>query len=226
MNARGLLVAHDEYSVAGMIGDHAQRQGVDLVPVVPSAGEPFPDPRDFDFVQLMGAPWSVHDAEIAHWVCAEQDMLRTAIEADVPILGICFGAQIVASVIGGAVFRAERGEYGWAPVETFAPELIPAGPWLHWHGDAFTVPQDVEVLARTASGTQAYRFGRTLCVQFHPEADRRVVGPWVSLSPGLLAREGVDGEALLEETERRAQQSRPRAEALFDRFLAGVDASL
>ena len=219
---RALVVEHDELSVPGMLGAYAGELGIGLDAVVPSAGEAFPHPADYDLVMMMGAPWSVYDLEIEHWTSEEEELVREALDAGVPFLGICFGAQLVSQALGGEVRKAASGEYGWAPVETLAPAVIPAGPWLHWHGDTFTVPPGAELLARTGTGPQAYRLGTNLCVQFHPEVDRATIEPWVEMSEDLLRANDVDPGRLLVETERREPEARRRARSLFDHFLEGV----
>ena len=65
--------------------------------------------------------------------------MRRAVDADIPVLGLCFGGQMLARVLGGEVFRGERAEIGWLPVRSTDPELVPEGPWFQWHFDSFTV---------------------------------------------------------------------------------------
>lgn len=219
---RALVVDHDGISGPGMLGERAAEQGVDLHTVVPHRGEAFPPAADYDFVYVGGAPWSLWDAEIAHWVRPELGLLRDAVSSGVPVLAVCFGAQALAAVLGAEVGKAPRKHIGWATVDSEAPDVVPPGPWLHWHGDAFTLPPGARLLASDETGPQAYAHGRDLAVQFHPEATREVIEPWVELSGDEFARLGVDGDALLAETERRAAEARPRARRLLDLFLAGV----
>lgn len=221
---RALVVDHDGISGPGLLGERALERGVDLDTVVPNRGEALPSARAYDFLMVLGAPWSLHDPEIAHWVAPELGLLAEAVESDVPVLGVCFGAQALAEVLGGEVGPAARRHIGWQAVESLDRDLVHPGPWLHWHGDAFTLPPGARLLARTADGPQAYAHGRHLAVQFHPEATREHITPWVELSRDELARLGIDGDALLDETERRAEDARPRTHRLFDAFHAAVEA--
>ena len=69
-------------------------------------------------------------------------------------------------------------EIGWYDIVSDVPEVIAAGPWLQWHSDVVTVPPGAEELARSAVGPQAWRIGRTLCTQFHPEATETMLARW------------------------------------------------
>jgi GMP synthase (glutamine-hydrolysing) len=85
------------------------------------------------------------------WITDERAFLRAAIDAEVPVFGICFGSQILAHVLGGHVRPGARPEIGWMEVDTAAPELVAPGPWLVWHFDALVPPPGAREIARTAS---------------------------------------------------------------------------
>lgn len=216
---RALVVAHDHRSLPGMVGERLAEHGFEIVQVVPADGDRFPPPEAFDVVVAMGAPWCLRDEEIAGWVGDELDMIRKSVARDVPVLGICFGAQALASALGATVSKGARKELGWLPVETLAPERIAPGPWLQWHGDVFTLPEGATLLARTDVGPQAFEIGPHLGVQFHPEATVEVIGAWVDASRDELAKDGIDPDELLAETSRRQRETRPWVNRLVDDFL-------
>jgi GMP synthase-like glutamine amidotransferase len=148
--------------------------------------------------------------------------LRRAATADVPVLGLCFGGQLMARALGGQSFRAGRSEIGWLPVRTNDPELIAEGPWFQWHFDTFTLPPGARLLAETDVGPQAYLIGRSLGLQFHPEVTPEIMDAWVQSYRHELDADGVDPDALLEETRRRAPVSRRLAEGLLNRYLDAI----
>jgi GMP synthase-like glutamine amidotransferase len=141
------------------------------------------------------------------------------VRADVPVLGICFGSQILARALGGEAMRAQRSEIGWVPIRTRDPGLVGEGPWFQWHHDTFTPPAGAVLLAESAAGPQAFTVGRSLAVQFHPEVTTEIVEDWVSLGLEQLARHGIDPDRLLAETRERETENRPRAWRLLDAFL-------
>ena len=152
----------------------------------------------------------------------EAELIRQAAKDDVPILGLCFGGQLMARALGGESFRSQRPEIGWLPVRTKDPELIPEGPWFQWHFDSFTLPPGARLLADTDAGPQAYVVGRSLGLQFHPEVTPAIMDSWVRAYRHELDGDGVDPDALLEETNRRAPAVRRETMKLFNRFLEGI----
>jgi len=128
----------------------------------------------------------------------------------------------MARALGGKSFKAERSEIGWVSVRTEDPDLVPDGPWFNWHFDTFTLPPGAKLIADTAVGPQAYVIGRNLGLQFHPEVTPQIMDNWVRAYRHELDAEGVDPDALLEETKQRAPQARKTTERLLNNFLDGI----
>jgi GMP synthase-like glutamine amidotransferase len=180
----------------------------------------FPDPRDFDVIVPLGAPWSVDDrAAIGTWVDGEIALLREAVAADIPVLGICFGGQALAAALGGGVERASRPEFGWTRVRSDDPALVSEGPWFQWHFDRIVLPAGADETARTDVGPQAYRVGRSLGLQFHPEVTPGIVRAW--LDNGGAAQAVAHGHDP-RELARPRESARERSYALVDAFLDKV----
>lgn len=208
---RVLFVHHDANSGDGHVGRAFAALGAEITvhqvcadPGSPTGSTTFPAPNHYDQVVLFGSRWSVDDPQVAHWVEAEIEFLRAADHAGVPVLGLCFGGQILAVALGGSVGRTEHPEIGWLPVEVNAAGVdagVEAGPWLQWHFDAFTVPPGATELARSPAGAQVFRAGPHLGLQFHPEADRDVLRGWMVDDLDQLVGAGLDAEALLAEAD-------------------------
>jgi GMP synthase-like glutamine amidotransferase len=216
---RALVLEHEPDAPAALLAEWAADRGVPIE-VVP-AGAPIPDPAGRPFVVALGSEASAYDDAVP-WLPAERTALDRALAAGVPVLGICFGAQHLARALGGTVGPAVRPEVGWMAIETFDPAVVPPGPWLQWHRDAFTVPPGAELLAQSEVSPQAFRHGPHLGVQFHPEVTAAVVADWARGYPESVARAGTSVEAVLAGTEAWADDARRRARALFDAFLASV----
>ena len=118
--------------------------------------------------------------------------MRKAIDADVPVLGLCFGGQMLARALGAEVFRRTKSEIGWLPVRSTDPELVPDGPWFQWHFDSFTVPPGATLIAESDVGPQAFVAGRSLGLQFHPEVTTQIMDDWVRAYRHELDGDGVD----------------------------------
>ncbi len=107
-------------------------------------------------------------------------------------------------------------------MEPVKPALVPEGPWFQWHFDTFTMPPGATLIAESDLGPQAYVAGRSLGLQFHPEVTPEIMDGWVRTYRHELDAEGVDPDALLQETQRRAGESRRMARQLLDRYLGAI----
>ena len=181
-------------------------------------------------VVALGSGWSTYWDDVAPAVRAEQEVLRAALADGTPVFGVCFGAQQLATVLGGRVERASVPEIGWCEVAP-VPETIGSAPpvlfedrWLQWHYDAFSVPAGATVLARSDAGPQAFVHERNVGVQFHPEATESIVARWSSdEGAGELGAVGLDPVDLLVETRSRVESARRRCDDLVEWVLTVAD---
>lgn len=215
---RALVIQHEQPTPGGYVHQWLQERGAeqDVYRIDIETREI--DPRDYGMIVSLGSEFAAYDDSVP-WLGKEKELLLAASKADVPVLGICFGGQLLARVLGGSSFRAQTAEIGWLPVRSRDQALVSAGPWFQWHFDTFTVPPGARLIADSAAGPQAYTIGRSLGVQFHPEVTPEIMENWVRAYRHELDQEGVDPDRLLAETHSRAAQTRTAAWRLFDGFL-------
>ena len=139
--------------------EHCERENPDSWPSLDGA----------DLVVLLGSWWSAYWPDVAKSVRAECELILETHRRGIPLFGICFGAQIMATAFGGSAQRAQKHEVGWNKVTAESPYEVIAGNWMQWHYDTFTVPNSLEVIATSPAGPQAIRAGRSFATQFHPE---------------------------------------------------------
>lgn len=171
-------------------------------------GDPLPDPAGFELVIALGGPMSVNDRDLFPWLADEERFLAEAVRSGIAVLGICLGAQLIASSLGAAVHRATHKEIGFFPIEACAggEELFsfPAPLTVfHWHGETFALPDGALRLAKSeACANQAFQVGaRAIGLQFHIEttpasaeamlehcAGELVAGPWIQSADEIRAR--------------------------------------
>lgn len=210
----GLVLQHGPHGPPGVFGDWLDGRAIPYR-VHNAWADPLPpDPADFSFVASLGSEHSAAAAD-PEWVALEVDLLRRAIDADVPVLGLCFGGQALAVALGAAVGPADPPEVGWMRIDTADPELVPPGPWLEFHFEVFEVPPGARELARSAAGPQAFALGPHLGTQFHPEVTPEIVDVWAGLETRLDAV-GTDRRELLEQGRRCAPEAIRQAGRLFD----------
>jgi GMP synthase-like glutamine amidotransferase len=215
---KALILQHEEPTPPGFLGEWLDRQNAEVNVFRIDLDDNLPDPRDYDMLASLGSEFAAFD-DTKPFIRREATLLKEAVDHDVPVLGLCFGGQLLARAMGGESFRSNRAEIGWLPIETNDAELVPAGPWFNWHFDTFTLPPGAKLIARSDAGPQAYVLGRSLGLQFHPEVTTEIMEDWVQAYRHELDGDGVDPDALLDETYRLAPAVRQRSERLFDRFL-------
>jgi GMP synthase-like glutamine amidotransferase len=218
---KALIVEHERATPGGLIYDWLDSHKADVDELRIDVEDGDVDPSEYDLVIPLGSEFAAFDDHVA-WIPRERELLRKAVDADVSVLGICFGGQQLARELGGTSFRADVSEIGWLPVRTKDPDLVSEGPWFQWHFDTFTAPPGSSVIADSDVGPQAYVIGRSMGVQFHPEVTPKIMDDWVRVYRHELDAEGVDPDALLEQTHTRAEENRKTSWRLLDAFIRRV----
>jgi GMP synthase (glutamine-hydrolysing) len=182
----------------------------------PLAGDTLPDPKEVSGAVVMGGPMNVDEVERYPGLAAEREWLAGAARIELPILGVCLGAQLLARALGAEVRPGERPEIGFSPVEVHDPadpvvgHLAPRTPVLHWHGDVFELPAGAQPLASSSlTEHQAFRHGNAWGLLFHPEADVALLDAWLA-EPPMLAEAtsalGPEAAADLSDQARAAEE--------------------
>jgi GMP synthase-like glutamine amidotransferase len=231
--SRALILQHDHVSPPGPVAERFAHRGYEIVEEVVVAPEnfhspnqpfDFPDPREFDAIVVMGAPWGAWDDEtIGNWLLPEMEWMREADDLGVPVFGICFGGQLLARVHGGSVARGPRAEIGWTSIWSQETDLVGTGPWFHWHYDRWQVPPGAREVARNSLASQAFVLRRNLAVQFHPELTPAGLKGWYENGGRpLVEADGQDPDVLYQHTLAEAEDAARRAHDLVDAFLDRV----
>jgi GMP synthase-like glutamine amidotransferase len=222
---RVMVIRHHAEDSAGFITEAFLARGAEVSTYLYPDGGPLPSFEGVDHIVMLGAIPSIYDPAI-RWIEPELQWLRAVDEAGVPVLGICYGAQELCTIFGGKVVAAARKEVGWLTIDTARPDLIPAGPWLLFHGDRCEPSTDVTILASNETGVQAFTVGRHLGVQFHPEVDGAQLRMWLEYGGRQEAlTAGTDPDALLAQAYAEEPDSRARADRLVQTALELAGAS-
>jgi GMP synthase-like glutamine amidotransferase len=225
MSAPGLILQHGEWGPPALLAEWADARGVAIDVHHDYLGEPLPELNGYAFVASLGSKYSPTDRDVPA-VAAELQFIDEAVRKGVPVLGLCYGGQMLASVLGAAIEEAPEPELGWHSVQSHKPDVVPEGPWLQWHYQRFTLPPGAHELARSTRALQAFSYGPHLGVQFHPESTIEIVQGWARLDGERLAALGIeDGQALVEAGRQHAQPARKAAFSLFDAFWQGAHES-
>jgi GMP synthase-like glutamine amidotransferase len=184
---------HLKNETFGNIGTWASLKGHRLTKTLLYEEPVFPEPEEFDMLLIMGGTMSVYQENEFPRLKPEKTFLKEVIDIGKPVLGSCFGAQMIAEVLGGKVTRNRFKEIGWHRVKALAEEnlsnrrkivtelpegLFPEFTAFVWHGDTFEIPAGaVRLFESEACPNQGFIYGENvLGLQFHPEADRQWIG--------------------------------------------------
>ncbi len=172
-------IEHVPFEGPAGIAAWAARRGFGLDRCRLYAGDPLPQPGDYDLLVVMGGPMSVHDQLEFPWLGPELEAIRLGVARGKSVLGVCLGAQLLSVALGGQVSRNPQREIGWHPVRltpwASASPLFAGLPRqftaFHWHGETFSVPRGASLLAESdACANQAFGVGgKLLGLQFHFE---------------------------------------------------------
>jgi GMP synthase-like glutamine amidotransferase len=209
-----LILQTEDNSPPGLLSDWSASRGVALDVLRIDRWAELPDPFNYSFAVLLGSGESLAGAR-HDWAVRELAWIRRADATGLPVLGVGFGAQALAVALGGSARRLATPERSWIELATSDAEQVPAGPWLALHEDTITLPAVAYELARNEFGPQAFRIGRHLGVQFHPEVTPAILTAWLADQGDLAA--GVRAD-LLGEARERCRTAAAGAFDLFDSF--------
>jgi GMP synthase (glutamine-hydrolysing) len=217
-----LIIVHVESEGPGTLGPFLESSGAGVRQARVYTGERLPENIDgLNAIISMGGPMNVYEEQEYPFLKDETALLQKAIASDLPVLGICLGAQMIAKASGARVVRSPKEEVGWGKVfvtdEDRDDPLFSGLPAtldvLQWHGDMFEIP---EAGALIATGDdcphQAFRYRNAFGLQFHVEVTREILADWFKDSPDL--------EKILRTYDQLKPDLDRHAERMFKNFLS------
>lgn len=174
---RAHYLQHAPFEGLGSIERWLKVKGYQITATRFFVSDALPDASEIDLLVVMGGPMSARDEGHFPWLATEKEFIREVIASGRPVLGICLGAQLIASALGARVYRNPVKEIGWFPVQgipsgdgslfCFPPSMLV----FHWHGETFDLPPGAARLAKSeACENQSFQIGSSVIgLQFHLE---------------------------------------------------------
>jgi GMP synthase (glutamine-hydrolysing) len=195
-------------------------------------GTQLPDPATVRGAIFMGGPMSVNEADTLRPIAHEIAWLQDALSLEVPVLGVCLGAQLLAKAAGAAIAPASRPEIGVSPVTITDPHdplighLAPRTCAMHWHGEQFTLPAGAVTVAHSAqTEVQMFRLGSSAWgMLFHLEVDNDLLEIWLA-EPSMTAeaQQALGNDYRENLRSGLADVSPQQARTVFDQFAKQCD---
>ncbi len=233
---RVLTIVHEADAGPGVFADVLTGAGAEVELWLPAEQTRVPsDPAAYDAVLSFGGSAHPHQDDRFPWIVTERALLAGALAADVPVLGICLGSELLAECAGVRAHHLAHPEIGWCEVRLTQdgaedPLLGPIGETfeaLEWHSYAVEAPPGATALARSDSCLQAFRIGaRAWGLQFHAEVTAEDFQHWLdnhTLDEDAV-REGIDPVAIARETSPRLAEWHELGQGICARFLDVVAA--
>lgn len=227
-----LVLQHVESEGLGIIENALRQKGVRACYIKIFKGEKIPRDTDVhDGLIILGGPMGVYEEDIYPFIKDELMLIKTAIKNNIPILGICLGAQMLAKAAGADVYKGKKKEIGWYKVKLSdegkrdslfigLPEEFTV---FQWHGDTFDIPANSKCLASSElfpnqiikAGSNAYG------LQFHLEVTEDMIKNWINLNDGELdsVKSYINPKNIINETANHIKTIHKYGEIVFLRFL-------
>ena len=222
------VLQHAPFEGLGRIRDWLDERGAQTRCTRLFAGDELPPPGGIDLLIAMGGPMSVNDEATLPWLAHEKQFVQEAVARGARVLGVCLGAQLIASALGSRVYPNRVKEIGWFPVRAAAPLpefalRFPAEATVfHWHGETFDLPPGATLLASSEACTnQAFQVGEhVVALQFHLEITPESVAAMLQNCSGDLT------PAPFVQTEHALRNTPPESFSTANRMMRGVLAYL
>jgi GMP synthase (glutamine-hydrolysing) len=212
-----IILQHEWNEPSGLFEEYIRERGMGVlyVPLYETNEVP---PINSTHLLIMGGPMSVNDEEEYPWLKKEKQIIREWVTKGRPVLGICLGAQLIASSFGASVFPCEE-ELGWSSVIAVRNEIFPRLPRqfrvFQMHGETFDIPREAELVFRGENvPNQAICIGSALGLQFHLELTIGMIQDWIINWPIR------DQLFLLAQSRQYLPESRMICRIIADRFLS------
>ncbi len=233
-----LCVRNDRDDTLGIAVPALAQHGVPVVRLDGFDAEPrWPQLEEIGGLVIFGGEMNVDEIDRYPYLLTQRELMRRAVDAGIPVLGICLGAQMLARALDAHVYRAPVRELGFKPVRiTQAGEVDPLLGAFHsgdrvfqWHEDTFDLPDGAELLAAGDDvQVQAFRMGRNAWgVQFHFEVDAEGIDAWLRVAEPRLERVWKrSADEVREEVRLNLDMQQQRSRQLFQAFARLVESPL
>jgi GMP synthase-like glutamine amidotransferase len=227
------IFRHSPTEGPGYFATYLDAHSIDWKLVKIDAGEAVPASVDeFSGLVFMGGPMSVNDE--LPWIPATLQLIRMAVDADIPVLGHCLGAQLMSTALGGTVGASPQKEIGWGRVDVADNEQARA--WFgdtrgflafHWHGETFSIPPGAACVASSPHcANQTLALGKHLGLQFHVEMTPEMIRSWCQSGASEIERSACSTVRPVSEIESHLQTRtsvlNAVAERLYGRWIKGL----
>ncbi|HBO85277.1 MAG TPA: GMP synthase [Deltaproteobacteria bacterium] len=231
-----LVIQHVEHEGLGIIDDLLVKRGLKPDFVKTFRKDSVPKTIDgYSALIVMGGPMGVYEADIYPFISDEIFLIKDGLRKNIPMLGICLGAQLIVKALGSDVYKGKKKEIGWYKISLTndgkMDELFNGLPdeftVFQWHGDTFDIPDGCRCLASSdLFPNQIIKAGKNVySLQFHLEVTGDMVKEWIDVNDEELksVKDYIDAGKILKEAPAFIKRLNEHGEVIFNRFLNLID---
>ena len=223
MGKKNLMLKHINIEGGGIIEEYLKSKGWKIDRRELQDGDSVPPKLDYDTIIILGGPMNVYEEDRYPFLKDEDKLIKEAIKKNIPTLGICLGAQLIAKAAGAKVTKNKVKEIGWYNVsltddgkkDSVIKGIGESFDVFQWHGDTFGIPENGTLLATAELCTnQALRVGKNIYgLQFHVEVTEGMIYEWIDTYDGeLQSLKGIiDVEKIRKDTVKNFSAYKDRA---------------
>ncbi|NOZ76905.1 MAG: type 1 glutamine amidotransferase [Euryarchaeota archaeon] len=222
-----LVLQHEACEPLGIFEDVLKGRGVPYRYCRLFKEEPPEDMDGYTGLVILGGPMNVYQEDEYPFLLEEDNLILEAVQREIPTLGICLGAQLIAKALGARVYKGKKKQIGWYPLRMTGrageDPLFSGFPGelkvFQWHGDTFELPDGATLLARDDLYHQAFRYGKAYALQFHLEITKEMIEDWISQYDDEVEDERIDTGKIAADTRRYIEDLNRRGRRLMEGFL-------
>jgi len=227
-----IIFRHAENEGPGYIGEFLKKNKIPSKLIKIDQGEAIDqDLNHSSGLIFMGGPMSVNDD--LPWIVDATSLIYDALRANIPVMGVCLGGQLMAKAMGATISRNPVPEFGWLSVDTVHTtatrawlENVPASfNAFHWHGETFSLPEGAErILSSAACINQGFVTGKSIALQCHVEMNESLVRDWANNNNDLPPPAATIQTAaeMLDDLEEKIRSLQKVADSLFGHWINGL----
>ena len=227
-----LIIKHIEIEGPGTLGEFLKETARKTKIVELDKGDTLPSVDEYEAIISLGGPMNVYEDAKYPFLKEEDKLMKKALQEEIPVLGICLGAQILAKACGAKVRKADKKEVGWFKVnltdagkrDPLFENMTAEFEVFQWHEDTFAIPKGALHLAESQTClNQAFRFGRNAYgLQFHVEVTPEMIESWIR---AYTKNETVQTKDMLIESYKINEAFKRQAGMLYNNFSRIISAS-
>jgi GMP synthase (glutamine-hydrolysing) len=229
MTMRILSIQNIECETLGILEPLLLADGYEIQNVLAKELPSQINPEAYKAIIVLGGPMSAYDD--LEYLNFEKILIKNAVFKQVPVLGICLGSQLIASALGGKVYKGNQKEIGWYYIDLSknGKEGVFKGirnsrvEVFQWHGDTFELPTNSEILASNGLYIQAFKIGTAIGIQFHIEVTENMINDWLMQYGREIRTELINSAEISRDIHTKTENLRKYCLAFYSNFCSFIE---